>query len=97
MLQDGTLYNVPQENVEYYRRLYPGVDIEQQLRNMEGWSRDAGPKRKTRNGVKRFITSWLIREQDNASKKGGRNGANRSSPGQGAGGYQPLFDGENVV
>ncbi len=97
MLQDGTLYNVPQENVEYYKRLYPGVDVEQQLRNMEGWSRDAGPNRKTRNGVKRFITRWLIREQDNASKKGGRNGANRSSLGQGAGGYQPLFDGETVV
>ena len=97
MLQDGSFYNVPQENIEVYKRLYPGVDVEQQLRNMEGWSRDAGNRRKTRNGVKRFITSWLIREQDDASKKGGRNGANRSSSGQGAGRYEPLYDGETVV
>jgi hypothetical protein len=97
MLQDGSFYNVPQENIEYYKRLYPGVDVEQQLRNMEGWSRDAGNNRKTRGGVKRFITNWLIREQNDASKKGGRNGANRSSPGKGAGRYEPLFDGETVV
>ena len=97
MLQDSSFYNVPQENIEVYKRLYPGVDVEQQLRNMEGWSRDAGNRRKTRNGVKRFITGWLIREQDSASKKGGRNGANRSSDGHSAEGYQPLFDGETVV
>lgn len=97
MLHDGSFYNVPQENIEYYKRLYPGVDVEQQLRNMEGWSRDAGNNRKTRGGVKRFITNWLIREQNDASKKGGRNGANRSSPGKGAGRYEPLFDGETVV
>jgi hypothetical protein len=97
LLSDNSTYNVPQENIEVYRGLYPGVDVEQQLRNMVGWSLTAGPKRKTRNGVKRFITAWLIREQDKASKKGGRNGANRSGAGQGAGGYKPLFDGETVV
>lgn len=96
MLQDGSFYNVPLENIEYYKKLYPGVDIEQQLRNMEGWSRDAGNNRKTRGGVKRFITNWLIREQNNASKKGGRNGTNRRSPDQGAG-YKQYFDGETVV
>ena len=96
MLQDGSFYNVPLENIEYYKKLYPGVDIEQQLRNMEGWSRDAGNNRKTRGGVKRFITNWLIREQNNASKKGGRNGNNRRSPDQGAG-YKQYFDGETVV
>lgn len=30
-------------------------------------------------------------------QKGGRNGANRSGPGQGAGKYKQLFDGEKVV
>ena len=96
LLSDNSTYNVPQENIEVYRGLYPGVDVEQQLRNMVGWSLTAGPKRKTRNGVKRFITAWLIREQDNASKKGGRNGNNRRSPDQGAG-YKQYFDGETVV
>ena len=97
LLSDNTTYNVPKENIEVYRGLYPGVDVEQQLRNMVGWCMSAGPNRKTRNGIKRFITRWLIREQDNAGKKGGRNGANRSGAGQSAGGYKPIFDGETVV
>lgn len=95
ILQDGTFYNVPQENVEYYKKLYPGVDIEQALRNMMGWSNDAGPNRKTRRGIKRFITNWLIREQDNASRKGGARGAvNRGRSGESP---RKLFDGETVV
>lgn len=83
ILQDGTFYNVPQESITYYKVLYPGVDVDQALRNMMGWSNDAGPNRKTRRGIKRFITSWLIREQDKAGRKGGVNGAvNRGSPGE---------------
>lgn len=82
-LQDGTGYNVPLEDIEQYRNLYPGVDVEQALRNMIGWSMTAGANRKTRKGVKRFITSWLIREQDKSGRKGGGNvGFNRESAGE---------------
>jgi hypothetical protein len=35
--------------------------------------------------------------KDFERKKGGRNGANRSGAGQGAGEYKPIFDGETVV
>lgn len=63
-LADGTTYNVPLENIEVYKKLYPGVDVEQALRNMIGWSMNAGAQRKTRRGVKRFITNWLSRDQD---------------------------------
>ena len=70
-LHDGTTYNVPQQDVDTYKKLYPAVDVEQALRNMIGWSMTAGANRKTRRGIKRFITNWLIRDQDNASKKGG--------------------------
>lgn len=71
LLNDGTTYNVPQEDVDTYKALYPAVDVEQALRNMIGWSMTAGSNRKTKRGIKRFITNWLIRDQDNASKKGG--------------------------
>lgn len=63
-LTDGTAYNVPREDIEVYKRLYPGVDVEQALRNMIGWSMNAGAQRKTRRGIKRFITNWLSRDQD---------------------------------
>ena len=71
--RDGTYYNVPQENVEYYKRLYPGVDVEQALRNMMGWSMSAGPNRKTRRGIKRFITNWLCGDQDSGKLRPGGN------------------------
>lgn len=63
-LNDGTFYNVPKENIEVYKRLYPAVDVEQALRNMIGWCMGNPTRRKTRRGVKRFITGWLSGDQD---------------------------------
>ena len=63
-LNDGTFYNVPMENIEVYKRLYPAVDVEQALRNMIGWCMGNPTRRKTRRGVKRFITGWLSGDQD---------------------------------
>ena len=68
ILNDGSLYDVSERDVDQWSRLYPNVDVRQQLRNMAGWCDGNPTKRKTRGGVRRFITSWLAREQD----KGGR-------------------------
>lgn len=73
MLNDRTFYNVPKEDIEHYRELYPAVDIEQALRSMAGWS-EATNKRKTRAGVKRFIANWLGREQDRGGNRNGEFG-----------------------
>lgn len=63
-LNDGTFFDVSENDRAKWSQLYPNVDVLQQLRNMAGWC-DANPsKRKTRNGINRFITSWLAREQD---------------------------------
>lgn len=68
-LNDKTEYPVYDDDVKEYKSLYPAVDVEQQLRNMKGWC-DANPsKRKTSKGIKRFITSWLCREQDRGGTK----------------------------
>ena len=63
-LNDGSFYNVPMENIAVYKRLYPAVDVEQALRNMIGWCMGNPTRRKTRRGVKRFITGWLSGDQD---------------------------------
>ena len=68
ILNDGSLYDVSERDVEQWSTLYPNVDVLQQLRNMAGWCDGNPTKRKTRGGVRRFITSWLAREQD----RGGR-------------------------
>lgn len=93
-LNDGTAYNVPQENIEVYKRLYPAVDVEQALRNMIGWCMGNENLRKTRRGVKRFITNWLAKDQDDATKKGGRNGANRRSDAESP---RRVFAGETIL
>ena len=63
-LNDKTLYPITQRDIDEWSSLYLAVDILQELRKMRGWL-DANPtKRKTSRGIKRFITSWLAREQD---------------------------------
>lgn len=62
-LKDNTEYTVSNADVLQWKALYPAVDILQELRNMRGWC-CANPKRqKTRNGVKKFINSWLRKAQ----------------------------------
>ena len=57
-------YRISASNIETWTDLYPAVDVIQALRNMYGWL-DANPaKRKTAQGVKRFITNWLAKEQN---------------------------------
>ncbi len=65
-LNDGTLYNVTENDVVMYQQLYPGIDCRQELRNITGWC-DANPsRRKTRSGAKRFLNNWLSRAQNQA-------------------------------
>lgn len=67
-LNDGTFFDVSENDRAKWSQLYPNVDVLQQLRNMVGWC-DANPtKRKTRGGIRRFITAWLAREQDKGGK-----------------------------
>ncbi len=74
-LNDGSDYAIFKNNAEKWKKLYPAVDVEQQLRNMIGWC-DANPtKRKTRRGIAKFINSWLAKAQDRP-----QNGAGNGKP-----------------
>lgn len=69
-LNDGSLFEVSDSDVQKWSKLYPAVDIKQELRKMKGWL-DANPtKRKTRRGVKRFVNNWLSRTQDQGGTRG---------------------------
>lgn len=63
-LNDKSLYDVTKNDFNEYEELYPNVDIMQELRKMKGWLNANPTKRKTKRGIKRFINSWLSREQD---------------------------------
>ena len=63
-LVDKTVFEASEEEIEAWQKAFPAVDVRQQLRKMRAWCL-ANPKLcKTRKGVKRFIVSWLSREQD---------------------------------
>lgn len=68
-LNDGSLHGITQADVDGYSKLYPAVDVPQEIRKMIGWLNANPAKRKTRRGIKNFVNSWLSREQD----KGGKN------------------------
>lgn len=86
-LNDKSEYPVYKSDVEAWQNLYPAVDVLQQLRNMKGWL-DSNPKRrKTRTGVKRFITNWLSREQNKGGYSSGGN--NRGNNKQNQTEYNP--------
>jgi hypothetical protein len=62
--KQGVEYPVTLSQLVEFSELYPGVNVEQALRNMRGWLLSNQPKRKTIRGMPSFITSWLSREQD---------------------------------
>jgi hypothetical protein len=63
-LNDGTEFGVTDSMVNEFMNLYPAVDVMQELRNMRGWLINNPKNRKTFGGIRRFINSWLSREQD---------------------------------
>ena len=73
-LNDKSLFPIFDDDLGKWRDLYPAVNVEQELRNMVGWIDGNPTKRKTKSGIKKFINSWLSKEQD----QGGR----RQMPGQ---------------
>ena len=63
-LNSGEEFGISPEDFAKWKKLYPAVDVMQELRAMVGWL-DANPtRRKTRTGVKAFINRWLARAQD---------------------------------
>jgi len=69
-LNDNSAHGVTREDMEEYVRLYPAVDVMQELRCMRGWCLSNPQKRKTKHGIRRFITGWLSRAQDRGGSSG---------------------------
>ena len=60
----GEEFEVRQSFVEEMDRLYLNVDIPLTLKEMRGWCLGNPTKLKTPRGIRKFIVSWLQREQD---------------------------------
>ena len=75
-LNDGSEYPVFDNAIKEWEKLYPAVDVPQELRNMRAWLLSNRTKRKTKSGIERFINGWLAKEQN----RGGRAAPGRSAP-----------------
>lgn len=69
ILNDKSLYPITQQDINGWIEIYPSVNILQELRKIKGWLDSNPTKRKTSRGIKRFINSWLSREQDKGGTK----------------------------
>lgn len=64
LLNDKTLFDIFDEDITHWQKLYPAVNVAQELNSMVAWCEANPKKRKTRAGIKRFIVSWLAKKQD---------------------------------
>lgn len=70
---DGTPshWMLTEQKLGEWQRSYPHLDVRNQCQRAWQWLRDNPSKRKTANGMPRFLNGWLGREQN----QGGGNGA----------------------
>lgn len=74
ILNDKSLHDVFQSDIDGWAELYPAVDIMQELKKMKGWLESNPTKRKTKRGISRFINSWLARTQDSGGGRTNQSG-----------------------
>lgn len=60
----GEEFEVRQSFVDEMHRLYLNVDVPTTLKEIRGWCIGNPTKLKTPRGIRKFIVSWLQREQD---------------------------------
>lgn len=63
-LADGSEFPVPASLASEYAAAYPRVDVAGELAQVRAWCLSNPRKRKTKNGIRRFLNSWLDRAQN---------------------------------
>lgn len=62
VLRDGGIYTISKEQIEYWKMLYPELDVESELGYLkELWTKNAIP-RKTAKNINKFINKWLYKQ-----------------------------------
>ena len=63
ILKDGTRFHISENHLNEFVDAYPGVDVRDQIMKMSQWLKVNPTKRKTKNGIMRFINSWIARSE----------------------------------
>ena len=67
-LKDQTEFIIDAPQLEEWIKLYPRVDVMEQLRLIRGWNLANTKKRKTPQGILKHITQWLAKAQQQAHR-----------------------------
>ena len=68
-LNDGSEYPITQPDIDEWQQAFPNVDVSQQMMAMRLWLKDNPTRRKTKKGIRRFVTNWLDREQNRGGSR----------------------------
>lgn len=77
----GQVVAITESDVAEWRAAFPAVDVPQQLRAMRQWLLANERNRKTVRGMRKFVVSWLSRDQD---RGGARQHQSQAPPRQSA-------------
>ena len=66
ILKDGSRFHISENHLNEFVDAYPGVDVRNQIMKMSQWLKTNPTKRKTKNGIMRFINSWIARSEREA-------------------------------
>lgn len=62
VLRDGGEYKISKEQIEYWKMIYPDLDVESEISYLkEMWTKNAIP-RKTAKNINKFINKWLYKQ-----------------------------------
>lgn len=62
VLRDGGIYTITQEQIDYWKYIYPGLDVESEIGYLkEMWTKNVIP-RKTAKNINKFINKWLYKQ-----------------------------------
>lgn len=63
---DSKIHGITPELLSYWEQQFPAVNVEQEIRSAEAWLDSNRTRRK--HDIKRFLTTWLTRTQEKASR-----------------------------
>lgn len=69
ILNDGSEWRPTVKDYEEWCRVYPNVDVFHEFERMRQWCLSNPKKRKTRRGIRKFVTTWLDGEQNKPRKQ----------------------------
>lgn len=75
ILNDGSEWRPGMDDYNEWVKLYSAVDVKKEFGRMRQWLLSNPANRKTKRGIRRFVTTWLDKEQNRRHSNNGSGGS----------------------